>query len=225
MMGPKTFEQCAGFLRISGAENPLDNSSVHPERYGLIEQMAKDLQASLEDLIRQSAIRKKIDPSRYISETVGAFTIADILKELEKPGRDPRAPIAEFRFEESIRSMEDLKPGMRVPGLVTNITNFGAFVDVGVRQDGLVHISHLSNRYISDPNEAVKLNQKVMVTVLEVDAARKRIALSMKEGGGERSEARGQGPEVRSSKPVKIKEGALNPFQAKLMELKKNFKD
>ncbi|HEU4610238.1 MAG TPA: helix-hairpin-helix domain-containing protein, partial [Chitinophagaceae bacterium] len=224
MMGPKTFEQCAGFLRISGAENPLDNSSVHPERYGLIEQMAKDLQASLEDLIRQSAIRKKIDPSRYISETVGAFTIADILKELEKPGRDPRAPIAEFRFEESIRSMEDLKPGMRVPGLVTNITNFGVFVDIGVKQDGLVHISQLSNSYVSDPNEVVKLQQQVMVTVTEVDLQRKRIALSMKDSAAPRPAEGGQ----RKMSPAKggaRKEEPLNPFQAKLMELKKKFND
>lgn len=224
MMGPKTFEQCAGFLRISGAENPLDNSSVHPERYGLIEQMAKDLQASLEDLIRQSAIRKKIDPSRYISETVGAFTIADILKELEKPGRDPRAPIAEFRFEESIRSMEDLKPGMRVPGLVTNITNFGVFVDIGVKQDGLVHISQLSNSYVSDPNEVVKLQQQVMVTVTEVDLQRKRIALSMKDSAAPRPAEGGQ-RKMSPAKGVARKEEPLNPFQAKLMELKKKFND
>lgn len=224
MMGPKTFEQCAGFLRISGADNPLDNSSVHPERYGLVEQMAKDLQASLEDLIRQPAIRKKIDSSRYISDTVGAFTIADILKELEKPGRDPRAPIAEFRFEESIRSMEDLKPGMRVPGLVTNITNFGVFVDIGVKQDGLVHISQLSNSYVSDPNEVVKLQQQVMVTVTEVDLQRKRIALSMKDGAAPRPAEGGQ-RKMPPGKGGARKEEPLNPFQAKLMELKKKFKD
>jgi uncharacterized protein len=148
--------------------------------------------------------------------------VEDILKELEKPGRDPRSRIEEFRFADGISSMEDLKPGMKVPGIITNITNFGAFVDVGVKQDGLVHISHLANRYVSDPNEAVKLNQKVMVTVLEVDTARKRIALSMKEGG-EKTEVRSQRSEVSNTKSQKPQ--PLNPFQAKLMELKKQFKD
>jgi uncharacterized protein len=205
MMGPKTFEQCAGFLRISGAENPLDNSSVHPESYFVVEQMAKDLQASLEDLIRQSELRKKINKKQYISETIGEFTIADILKELEKPGRDPRAQIEEFRFDDTIKSIEDVKPGMTVPGIVTNITNFGAFVDIGVKQDGLVHISQLSNTFVSDPNQVVKLNQKVTVTVTEVDVARKRIALTIK------------------GQPKK--QEPLNPFQAKLMELKKKFND
>ena len=150
---------------------------------------------------------------------------------MEKPGRDPRSPIEEFRFADGVSTMDDLKPGMKVPGIVTNITNFGAFVDVGVKQDGLVHISHLSNRYISDPNEAVKLNQKVMVTVLEVDVSRKRIALSMKEAGetitrkDSFGETKSNRPDARNAKPTIKRTQALNPFQAKLMELKKNFND
>lgn len=223
MLGPKAFEQCAGFLRIANAINPLDNSAVHPESYHVVEAMASKVNSTVKDLIQQPEVRKKINVKEFISETIGQFTIEDILKELEKPGRDPRSPIEEFRFAEGISTMDDLKPGMKIPGIVTNITNFGAFVNVGVKQDGLVHISHLSNRYISDPNEAVKLNQKVMVTVLEVDAARKRISLSMKEAGektsgGERRPATGKKPAAVSSQPV-------NPFQAKLMELKKKFKD
>jgi uncharacterized protein len=219
LMGPKSFEQCAGFLRIHGATHPLDNSSVHPERYALVEQMAKDVQASLEELIRHADKRKKIRPENYISESAGRYTIEDIIKELEKPGRDPRAPIEEFRFEENIRSIEHVKPGMKVPGIVTNITAFGAFVDIGVKQDGLVHVSQISNRFISDPNEAVKLGQKVMVTVTEVDVARKRIALSMKDdtthlAGTEKTS-------LKRPTPGPKKEAQLNPFQSKLAELKK----
>lgn len=232
MMGPKTFEQCAGFLRIAGAENPLDNSSVHPESYFVVEQMAKDLQASLEDLIKQAELRKKINKKQYISETIGEFTINDILKELEKPGRDPRAPIEEFRFDDTIKSIEDVKPGMTVPGIVTNITNFGVFVDIGVKQDGLVHISQLSNTFVSDPNQVVKLNQKVTVTVTEVDVNRKRIALTMKDqsrqGGNQSRQQSGTGGGNRPSggnKPQPKKQEPLNPFQAKLMELKKKFND
>lgn len=221
LMGPKTYEQCAGFLRIPGAENPLDNSSVHPESYGIVEAMAKDVQASLEDLIRKSELRKKVDARKYVSEKAGQFTIDDILKELEKPGRDPRAQIEEFRFDDTIKTMEDLKPGMVVPGIVTNITNFGCFVDIGVKQDGLVHISQLSNTFVSDPNEVVKLNQKVKVTITEVDVARKRIALSMKDGS---TPARPSGDRRPSGKPVGStpqKAAPLNAFQSKLMELKK----
>ena len=222
MMGPKSFEQCAGFLRIPGAENILDNSSVHPESYHVVEAMAKDLQASLEDLIKQAELRKKVNKKQYISETIGEFTINDILKELEKPGRDPRQQIEEFRFDDTIKTIEDVKVGMQVPGLVTNITNFGAFVDIGVKQDGLVHISQLSNTYVSDPNQVVKLQQKVMVTVTEVDVTRKRIALTMKTGGGERQEGNsGRKPVAASNKNTKQKEAPLNPFQAKLAELKK----
>jgi len=223
MMGPKSFEQCAGFLRIPGAENILDASSVHPESYHVVEAMAKDLQASLEELIKQAELRRKINRKQYISETIGEFTINDILKELEKPGRDPRTQIEEFRFDETIKTIEDVKVGMQVPGLVTNITNFGAFVDIGVKQDGLVHISQLSNTYVSDPNQVVKLQQKVLVTVTEVDVARKRIALTMKTAGGERqSNSSDRKPSTGSiSKNPKQKEAPLNPFQAKLAELKK----
>jgi uncharacterized protein len=222
LMGPKTFEQCAGFMRIPGASNPLDNSSVHPESYHIVEQMAKDVQASLEDLIKKAELRKHIDKKKYISEKTGEFTIEDILKELEKPGRDPRAPIEEFRFDETIKSIEDVKAGMVVPGIVTNITNFGCFVDIGVKQDGLVHISQLSNTYVSDPNEVVKLQQRVMVTVTEVDVSRKRIALSMKTHSGEKKSANSR-PSSQKQKTASTQ--AMNPFQAKLMELKKKFND
>ncbi|AEW00779.1 RNA-binding transcriptional accessory protein [Niastella koreensis] len=231
MMGPKSFEQCAGFLRIPGAENPLDNSSVHPESYHVVESMAKDLQASLEDLIKKSELRKKVNKKQYITESIGEYTIDDILKELEKPGRDPRAQIEEFRFDETIKAIEDVKPGMTVPGIVTNITNFGVFVDIGVKQDGLVHISQLSNTYVSDPNEVVKLNQKVMVTVSEVDVPRKRISLTMKDqqkgGGGERRSGGGgdRKPAAGGGKAQPKKQEPLNPFQAKLAELKKKFND
>jgi len=221
MMGPKSFEQCAGFLRIPGAENILDNSSVHPESYHVVEAMAKDLQASLEDLVKQAELRKKINKKQYVSETIGEFTINDILKELEKPGRDPRQQIEEFRFDDTIKTIEDVKVGMHVPGLVTNITNFGAFVDIGVKQDGLVHISQLSNTYVSDPNQVVKLQQKVMVTVTEVDVARKRIALTMKSAGEKQDGNSGRKPVAASNKNIKQKEAPLNPFQAKLAELKK----
>jgi uncharacterized protein len=224
MLGPKAFEQCAGFLRIANASNPLDNSAVHPESYHVVEAMAAKANSTVPELIKNPEVRKQIKAKEFVSETIGQFTIEDILKELEKPGRDPRSPIEEFRFADGVSIMEDLKPGMKIPGIVTNITNFGAFVDVGVKQDGLVHISHLANRYISDPNEAVKLGQKVMATVLEVDIARKRIALSLKDGG-ERPEVRSQKPDARVQKPAAKKPETLNPFQAKLMELKKNFKE
>jgi uncharacterized protein len=222
LMGPKTFEQCAGFLRIRDAENPLENSAVHPESYHVVEAMASDLNCGVADLIAQPELRKKINRKKYISESIGEFTIDDILKELEKPGRDPRAPIEEFRFDETIKSMEDVKVGMVVPGIVTNITKFGVFVDIGVKQDGLVHISQLSDTYVSDPAEVVKLQQKVTVTVTEVDLDRKRIGLSMKsekgktQGGARRDQGRGA--------KTPAKETPLNDFQAKLNELKKKFK-
>jgi len=232
LMGPKSFEQCAGFLRIPNAANPLDNSAVHPESYHVVESMATDLNCSVADLIKQGDLRKKVVKKKYISESVGEFTIDDILKELEKPGRDPRSPIEEFRFEETIKTMEDLKQGMTVPGIVTNITAFGVFVDIGVKQDGLVHISQLSNTYVSDPNTVVKLQQKVMVTVLEVDIARKRISLSMKGNSPAQKQAgekRAAGPRPAASKPVAgksvKKEEEPDSFQAKLLALKKKFKD
>ncbi len=228
LMGPKTFEQCAGFLRIRGASNPLDNSAVHPETYPVVEAMATDLGCTVTDLIQQPELRKKVVKKKYVSEKAGEFTIDDIMKELEKPGRDPRSVIEEFRFEETIKTMEDLKQGMTVPGIVTNITNFGVFVDIGVKQDGLVHISQLSNTYVSDPNEVVKLQQKVMVTVMEVDIARKRISLSMK--GNKASGGKTQGGDGRRAGKGPVEKGGnkpdkpLDPFQAKLMELKKKFK-
>ena len=224
MLGPKAFEQCAGFLRIANAANPLDNSAVHPESYHVVEAMAAKSETTVAELIKNAEARKQLKTKDFITETIGQFTIEDILKELEKPGRDPRSPIEEFRFAEGVSSMEDLKPGMKVPGIVTNITNFGAFVDVGVKQDGLVHISHLANRYISDPNEAVKLGQKVIVTVLDVDVSRKRIALSLKDSETERPGDR-KTESRKGNKPFTKKSEPINAFQAKLMELKKNFKE
>ncbi len=182
-MGDKAFEQSAGFLRIDNASNPLDNSSVHPESYHIVEKMAKDQDCSIKDLIASEEKRKKIDIHKYVEGNTGIPTLQDILSELSKPGRDPRTKIEVFEFSKDVFKIEDLKPGMIVPGIVTNITNFGAFVDVGVKQDGLVHISQLANRFIKDPNEIVKLHQHVKVKVLEVDVVRKRIQLSMKEGG------------------------------------------
>jgi uncharacterized protein len=216
-MGPKSFEQCAGFLRIPGAQNPLDASSVHPENYELVERMAKDVQASLEELIKRAELRKAINRKDYLSETVGSFTIDDILKELEKPGRDPRGAIEEFKFEETIRSIEDVKVGMQVPGIVTNITAFGAFVDIGVKQDGLVHVSQLANKFVSDPNEVVKLSQKVLVTVTEVDVARKRIALTMKTSTPAKND-------LQKPKPVSVKKPVAEiSFQDSLAQLKNKF--
>lgn len=179
-LGPAAFEQCAGFLRIPGARNPLDNSAVHPESYKIVEQMAKDCQCSVGDLILDKKKREGIDIKRYVTDTVGIPTLTDIISELEKPGRDPREQIEEFEFDSSIQSIADLKVGMVVPGIITNITNFGAFVDIGVHQDGLVHISQLADRYVSDPTQVVKLHQHVMVRVAEVDEKRHRISLSMK---------------------------------------------
>lgn len=224
LMGPKSFEQSAGFMRIPGSVNPLDNSAVHPESYFVVESMANDLNCSVKDLINDAELRKKIDKKKYISEKIGEFTIEDILKELEKPGRDPRAQVEEFRFDETIKKIEDVKPGMTVPGIVTNITNFGAFVDIGVKQDGLLHISQMSNTYISDPNQVIKLQQKVTVTVTEVDVARKRISLSMK-GNTPAPQQKVQGNKFSGKPAANKKPEPLNAFQAKLMELKKNFKD
>ena len=179
-LGPSAYEQCAGFLRIPGAKNPLDNSAVHPERYDLVEQMAKDQGCSIADLINNQEKRQAIDLNRYVAKEVGLPTLTDILKELEKPGRDPREQIEEFRFADGIESVDDLVVGMELPGIVTNITAFGAFVDIGVHQDGLVHISQLADKYVKDPNTVVKLHQHVRVRVLEVDQRRHRISLTMR---------------------------------------------
>lgn len=181
-LGDKAFEQAAGFLRIRNGEHPLDASSVHPERYALVEQMAKDLNSKVEDLLKNDQLRKQIVLKNYISADVGLPTLQDIIAELAKPGRDPRGQFEAFSFADGINKMEDLRAGMKLPGIVTNITNFGAFVDIGVHQDGLVHLSQMADKFISNPNEVVKVSQRVQVTVVEVDAARKRISLSMKSG-------------------------------------------
>ena len=179
-LGPAAFQQCAGFLRIPGAKNPLDASAVHPESYPIVEQMAKDCGCRVIDLMKDPEERKKIDLNRYKTATVGLPTLRDIMKELEKPGLDPRDKIETFEFDPRVKTPDDLVPGMELPGIVTNITNFGAFVDIGVHQDGLVHISQLANRYVKDPNDVIKLHQHVRVKVLEVDKRRHRIALTMK---------------------------------------------
>lgn len=188
-LGGKAFEQAAGFLRIDGADNPLDKSAVHPERYTTVEQMAKDAQTTVRDLMTSAELRKKVDLKKYVSDEVGLPTLKDIMDELDKPGRDPRDQFEAVQFQEGVNEITDLKAGMKLPGVITNITKFGAFVDVGVHQDGLVHISHLSNSFVSDPTQVVKLGQKVQVTVLEVDVPRKRISLSMK----------GDAPQVKRS--------------------------
>ncbi len=179
-LGGKAFEQCAGFLRIRRGEALLDESAVHPESYSIVEAMAKELGTDIRSLIGNETLLKTIDPKKYITEQFGELTVKDILNELKKPGLDPRSEVQQFEFA-NIYSIDDVKTGMEVPGVVTNITRFGAFVDIGVKQDGLVHVSEISHTYITDPNEALKLNQKVKVKVLEVDAARKRIALSIKQ--------------------------------------------
>jgi uncharacterized protein len=179
-LGPTAFEQCAGFLRIPDAKNPLDNSAVHPESYPIVEQMAKDLKTTVAELIKNKELRARIDINRYVTDSVGLPTLTDIMKELEKPGRDPRQQVEEFEFAKGIETVDDLEEGMELPGIVTNITNFGAFVDIGVHQDGLVHISQLADKYVKDPNDVVKLHQHVRVRVMEVDHRRNRISLSMK---------------------------------------------
>lgn len=180
-MGAKAFEQSAGFLRISDGDNPLDNSGVHPESYGVVEKMAKDQHCKVEDLISQPEVRSKIELSKYVNEKVGLPTLTDIMEELAKPGRDPRKQLKQFSFNDSVKTLDDVREGMILPGIVTNITNFGCFVDVGIHTHGLVHISQLANRFVSDPTEVVSLHQHVQVKVLEVDKERGRLSLSMKE--------------------------------------------
>ena len=180
-LGPKAFEQCAGFLRINGGPHPLDASAVHPESYPVVDAMAADLDCTVENLMEDDALRRRIDLSRYVTDAVGLPTLKDILEELSKPGRDPRDPFEAFAFADGIEEIKHLREGMQLPGIVTNVTRFGAFVDIGVHQDGLVHISQLADRFVKDPAHVVKVNQKVTVTVLEVDLDRKRIALSMKQ--------------------------------------------
>ena len=178
-MGAKAFEQCAGFLRIPGAKNPLDNTAVHPESYHIVEQMAKDLKCTVNELIADKELRRKINISNYVTPIVGLPTLQDIMQELEKPGRDSRKTIKVFEFDKNVRTIADLREGMILPGIVGNITNFGAFVDIGIKENGLVHLSQLAERYISDPTEIVSIHQHVMVRVMNVDTDRKRIQLSM----------------------------------------------
>lgn len=211
-LGDKAFEQAAGFLRIRGSQNPLDQSAVHPESYHIVETMASDLGCSVQDLINDATLRNKIDLKKYVTDTVGLPTLNDIVNELAKPGRDPRETFEVFSFQEGINSISDLRVGMVLPGIVTNVANFGAFVDLGVHQDGLVHVSHLSDSFVKNPAEVVSVQQKVTVTVVEVDINRKRIALSMK------SDPFGKQP---ANKPKKKQEKAPEgDFQDKLNKLK-----
>jgi uncharacterized protein len=216
-MGDKAYEQAAGFLRIRESKHPLDASAVHPESYHIVENMAKDLKVEVKDLLSDKNLRKQIDIKKYVTETTGLPTLQDILSELDKPGLDPREQFEAFQFAEGVESIEDLRMGMKLPGIVTNITKFGVFVDIGVHQDGLIHVSHLSNKFVSDPSEVVKVHQKVEVTVLEVDVARKRISLSMKDQVGN-AQAGGQKSKSKSSQ--KEPEGDL---QSKLAMLKGKF--
>lgn len=216
-MGEKVFEQCAGFLRVRNGVHPLDKSAVHPESYHIVERMAADLHCSIDDLMENKDLRAKIKIQNYVTEAIGLPTLKDILSELEKPGRDPRKEFEVFSFDEHVHSMEDLRDGMRLPGIVTNVTNFGAFVDIGVHQDGLVHISQLADVFVDDPSKIVKVGQKVWVNVTEVDLKRKRIALSMK----------GEGIQVKSEKSKIKKEEANydpNDMNSALAALKSKFK-
>lgn len=211
-LGAKAFEQAAGFLRIRGGENALDASAVHPESYHIVEKMARDAGCAVADLLADDARRQHIDQRKYVNDKVGLPTLQDILKELARPGRDPREKFEAFSFAEGVEKMEDLKPGMKLPGIVTNVTAFGAFVDIGVHQDGLVHVSQLADRFVKDPNEVVKVQQRVMVTVMEVDMDRKRIALSMRAN----SEAAGQrGPAGRTENTGPRPPSAQHPGQAR----------
>jgi uncharacterized protein len=214
-LGPKAFEQAAGFLRIQGGKNPLDASAVHPESYPVVQAMAVDLGCTVEDLMREETLRKQIDPSRYVTEKTGLPTLNDILKELAKPGRDPRQEFEGFRFAEGIEKIEDLKLGMKLDGIVTNVTAFGAFVDIGVHQDGLVHVSQLSDHFVKNPHQVVKVQQKVKVTVLSVDLERKRISLSLKkEPGKGKEESKGAGKSPKEKPPARQEKKASEPFNS-----------
>lgn len=221
-LGEKAFEQAAGFLRIQGSDNPLEASGVHPERYSLVEQIAKDNNATIRDLMTNDKLRKSIPLQKYTSDKVGLPTLNDIMAELAKPGRDPREKFEAFSFTEGVNEIKDLKVGMKLPGIVTNITAFGAFVDIGVHQDGLVHLSQMANRYIKDPNEVLNVHQQVEVTVTEVDVARKRISLSMKT-----EENKNSSPARKSAfagQPNKNKKEPEGDMQSKLAALKARFK-
>ena len=179
-MGAKAFEQSAGFLRIPGGENPLDNSAVHPESYPVVERMAKDLHCSVSELIQDKEKKKALRLEAYVNDKVGMPTLLDIMQELDKPGRDPRQAIQVFAFDPTVKSLDDLREGMVLPGIITNITNFGCFVDIGIKENGLVHISELADRFVSDPSEVVSIHQQVRVRVLSIDRERRRVQLSMK---------------------------------------------
>jgi uncharacterized protein len=212
-LGEKAFEQSAGFLRIRGGAHPLDGSAVHPERYPVVERMAADLGCGVTELMSDEVRRAKIRVEKYVTDNVGLPTLRDILEELAKPGRDPREGFEAFSFAEGIEKPADLRPGMKLPGIVTNVTAFGAFVDVGVHQDGLVHVSQLADRFVSDPNAVVKVGQRVQVSVVEVDLERNRIALSMKskpDVGGRPSSGGQKGPATRNVTP-----GASRPGGAR----------
>jgi len=215
-MGEKVFELCAGFLRVKNGKHPLDKSAVHPESYHIVEKMATDLNCSIDELIDKKDLRKQIQLQNYVTDTVGLPTLKDILSELEKPGRDPRKSFEIFSFDENVHGISDLREGMKLPGIVTNVTNFGAFVDVGVHQDGLVHISQLADEFVDDPNKIVKVGQKVWVNVTEVDVKRKRIALSMK----------GETQHIKSSKPKEVKTETYDAsdINSALAALKNKFK-
>lgn len=178
-MGAKAFEQCAGFLRIPQSKNPLDNSAVHPESYPVVEHIAKDLHCTVDDLIKNKELRTKIDIQKYVSDTVGLPTLTDIMQELDKPGRDPRQQIQVFEFDKNVRTIDDLKEGMILPGIINNITNFGCFVDIGIKENGLVHVSRLCREFVSDPSTVVRIHQHVQVKVMTIDKERKRIQLTM----------------------------------------------
>lgn len=217
-LGEKAFEQSAGFLRIADSKNPLDASAVHPERYALVERMAKDAGCTVETLLKEEELRKKISLKNYIDESIGLPTLTDIMAELARPGRDPREKFELFSFTEGVNAISDLKVGMKLPGKITNITKFGAFVDIGVHQDGLIHLSQLANRFIKDPNEVVKVNQTVEVSVTEVDIARKRIALSMKTDEPIIKRPKKEYKKVKEKLPVK------EDLDTKLAALLKKFK-
>mgnify|MGYP001137838202 FL=1 len=236
-LGDKAYEQAAGFLRIRNAENVLDTSGVHPERYAVVDKMAKDLGTTVSALMKDTQLQKQIKPQQYVTDEIGLPTLTDILKELAKPGRDPREQFEAFSFTDGVNEISDLRVGMKLPGIVTNITNFGAFVDIGVHQDGLVHTSQLANRFVANPNDVVKVHQKVEVTVMEVDAARKRISLSMKTEVSPKSEVRSRESKEHkpkqeykpnnskpNSKPRNEPKDADGDLQEKLAKLKGMFK-
>jgi uncharacterized protein len=217
-LGPKAFEQAAGFLRIRDGKNPLDATAVHPESYPVVEAMASDLGCSIMELLSDEELRQRIEPSKYVTETVGIPTLTDILAELAKPGRDPREGFEAFAFSGEVQKIDDLRPGMSLPGIITNVTAFGAFVDVGVHQDGLVHVSQLADRFVRNPRDVVKAQQQVRVTVLDVDLERKRISLSMKASPGKSTKGAKREPKperkskVRRTKQAKGRDPFNNPF-------------